>query len=180
MAKDGTNRGGRRVGAGRKPKSTAEKILEGLENPPEKIKVNQNFKPPTPKDHLTAQQKDGSTTAAKQIYRETYAWLKKFGCAEHVHQQLVENFAQVTARHIQAEIELGRTGFLTRHPATGEVLPNPLVRTSLEYLRAAQTLWSQIQAIVKEHGVEDGDSLESNDTMEKILRLTDYRRGGGQ
>ena len=29
MAKDGTNRGGARVGAGRKPKALQEKLLEG-------------------------------------------------------------------------------------------------------------------------------------------------------
>ena len=35
MAKDGTQRGGARPGAGRKPKALKEKLLEGRSNSPE-------------------------------------------------------------------------------------------------------------------------------------------------
>ena len=42
MARDGTYRGGARIGAGRKPKALSEKMLEG------KLEVNNNL--PSPSD----------------------------------------------------------------------------------------------------------------------------------
>ncbi len=145
MAKDGTNRGGRRIGAGRPRKSLDEP------NP----RDSQDFEIPAPKDYISAQQRDGGKTCAEQIYRETFDWLVNCNCAELVSPQLVETFAQLMARHIQAEREVSRTAFLARHPTTGEPTPSPLVRISLDYLKAAQQTWYTIQQIVNSQGVDE-------------------------
>ena len=167
MAKDGTTRGGARIGAGRKSKSAEEKRLEGVGNLPKTIKNNQKkFK--NPKSYLSAIQKDGTKTFARRIYRETYDWLKKNNCAETISAQLVENFATVTARHIQAEMQISQSGFIIRQPTTGEPLITPLVKISLDYLKAAQQLWYQISQFAKENGTYSGGD-EAADMMERIL-----------
>ena len=173
MARDGTNRGGARIGAGRKRKSLEDKILEGQALKPEKNQMK--FKVPTPKGYLSAMQKDGSQTFARRIYRETYEWLESCGCAELIPQQQAESFAQVAARHIQCEEEISKTGFLTRHPTTGEVIASPLIKTSLDYLKAAQQIFFQIQQVVKENST-GVSSNNNNDAMERILQFSAYRK----
>ena len=173
MARDGTNRGGARIGAGRKRKSLEDKILEGQALKPEKNQTQ--FKAPTPKDYLSQQQRDGTALAARQIYRDTYHWLAKCGCADTINQQLIECYAETTARHIQAESELSRAGLIVRHPMTSEVLPSPLVKISLDYLKAAQQIWYQIDRHVKENSTGNSGGIGTTDTMELILRRTERR-----
>ena len=72
MAKDGTNRGGSRPGAGRKPKAVAEKYANG--NPGGRKLTTLDFgcdtsdlqgaEMPPVKEYLKAKQKDGSVTCA--------------------------------------------------------------------------------------------------------------------
>ena len=166
MARDGTNRGGVRIGAGRKRKALSERLLEGTEKP------QTSFEFPAPKSYLSMTQRDGSTLAARQVYDDTYRWLTKCGCADSVSQQLVEDYAQTTARFIQAEGELSRAGLIIRHPATGEILPSPLVKISLDYLKAAQQIWYQINQFTKENGTANSGNAGTTDTMELILRRT--------
>ena len=168
MAKDGTKRGGARIGAGRKKKSLEEKILEGKSLPNETTS-NDKFKTPKPKEYLSAEQKMGITHAA-EIYNATYEWLKGRGCAEIVTPQLIENYSQMIGRHIQCEELLNQTGLLAKHPTTGDPIASPFVRMSLDYLKSAQQLWYQIWQIARENAVQGaGDS--ANDEMENILRL---------
>lgn len=118
MAKDGTNRGGRRVRAGDKPMSAVEKIQKGL---PVQIMNNdipeletaeleavdlpdgavlQGADMPKPGDYLSARQKNGMPLGADEIYKETWLWLKKRGCENLVNKRLIESYAQAFARYI--------------------------------------------------------------------------------
>lgn len=172
MAKDGTNRGGARLGAGRKRKRLEERLLEGTEKPQLIEKQQASFKFPLPKSYLSTTQRDGTSTDARQIYEETYEFLKARGCADTISQQLVEDFAQTTARFIQAEGEISRVGLIIRHPVTAEVLPSPLVKISLDYLKAANQLWYQIDRHVRENSAGNTGGAGTTDTMELILRRT--------
>ena len=178
MAKDGTNRGGMRIGAGRPRKSQAEKQLEGQEKNQTMAGKNQTLstspaKIPAPSKYLSEKQRDGTKLAAARIYRETFNWLGRYGCAGEVNRQLVEGYAQATARHVQAEQELSRSGLLTRAP-DGTVVANPLTKISLEYLKAANQLFFQLRRFVEENGTPGvGGEI---DTMEKILRFSAERR----
>lgn len=90
MAKDGTNRGGRRVRAGDKPMSVAEKLQKG-----QAVRIMENDIPvltsaeleavdlpegavvegadmPKPADYLSAKQKNGVPLGADEIYKETW------------------------------------------------------------------------------------------------------------
>ena len=176
MAKDGTNRGGARIGAGRKRKTLSERLREGTEKPPETVSILQtSFEFPLPKSYISATQRDGTPTDARQIYDETYEFLKKRGCADSISQQLVEDYAQTTARFIQAEGEISRAGLIIRHPVTSEVLPSPLVKISLDYLKAANQLWYQIDRHVRENSTGNSGGIGTTDTMELILRRTERR-----
>lgn len=166
MAKDGTMRGGARIGAGKKKKSLEEKILEG-KAPLMESSENVDFEIPEPKNYLSAEQKSEAGTHALEVYFATYNWLKKHGCAELIAPQLVESYSQVVGRHIQCEKILNQKGLLGAHPTTGEPMISPFVKMSLDYLKSANQLWYQIFQVAKENSIGVGDN--ASDTMEKLL-----------
>ncbi|MCI6653571.1 MAG: hypothetical protein MSH11_09235, partial [Ruminococcus sp.] len=133
MAKDGTNRVGRRVRAGDKPMSAAEKIQKG-----QTVRVMENNLPvltpteldavdlpegaviegadmPKPSDYLSARQKNGVPLGADEIYKETWLWLKERGCERLVNPRLIEAYAQAFARYIQCEEATSTYGLLGNH-----------------------------------------------------------------
>ena len=127
MAKDGSNRGGARPGAGRKPKALTEKISEGktaavMMEPAELEGVDV----PPVKDFLKSPQKSGRELVAEEVYQETYAWLKARGCEKLVTVQMVEQYAMSVSRWIQCEEIVSSTGFLAKHPTTGAAIASPL------------------------------------------------------
>ena len=65
MAKDGTNRGGSRVGSGRKKKSADTES-------PRNTAVFGSEKVPEPAEYLSANQKNGVPLGADKIYRKGY------------------------------------------------------------------------------------------------------------
>lgn len=101
MAKDGTNRGGRRPRSGEKPTALVEKIAKG--KPTKKMDVGEfpditllvgdeigdgadliGEEMPNPSDYLSAKQKDGSTLGAEESYKETWLWPKERGCEKFI------------------------------------------------------------------------------------------------
>jgi len=88
LAKDMTNRGGRRVRAGDKPEALADKISKGkpatiMELPVTELKAGSIGEPadlegsdmPDPSSYLSAKQRDGKPLGADEIYKETWKWL---------------------------------------------------------------------------------------------------------
>lgn len=179
MAKDGTNRGGRRVRAGDKPAPAAEKKQKGLP-----VKIISNDIPaldtaeleavdlpegamlngsdmPKPSDYLSARQKNGVPLGADEIYKETWLWLKQRNCENLVNKRLIEAYAQAFARYIQC--------LLGKHPTTGGVIASPFVQMSQQFQKNANLIWYEIYGIVKENCTEPvSDDL--NDAMERLLR----------
>ncbi len=122
MAKDGTARGGQRVGAGRKSKALTDKIAAG--NPGNrKLKVIDlpNVKDldgtdmPEPREYLKATQKNGAPFVAEDIYEETYNWIKERGCERLISKQLIEQYAMSVSRYIQCEQAVSEYGLLSRN-----------------------------------------------------------------
>ena len=193
MAKDGTNRGGRRVRAGDKPMSAAEKIQKG-----QTVRVMENNLPvltpteldavdlpegaviegadmPKPSDYLSARQKNGVPLGADEIYKETWLWLKERGCEKLVSTQLVRNYAMSVSRWIQCEHAISEYGFLAKHPTTGQAIASPYVSMSQNYMKQVNNLWYQIFQIVKENCSADfSGATPQDDVMERLLRS---RRG---
>ncbi len=199
MAKDGTNRGGARIGSGRKRKSLEERQLEGslkkksLSAADKKIKAilkeaqesEEALKRkasgelpevsdlpgadiPSVSEYLTRVQKDGSTLIAKDIFRQTWLWLKDKGCETLVPKQIVEQYALAVARWIQCEDFISKYGTLGKHPTTGAPMASPFVSMSKDYKRQMNADWFLIWQIVKENG-SDGLTAPQDDMMEKLL-----------
>lgn len=101
MAKDGTARGGQRVGSGRKSKALVDKINDGNLNGatvlPESTDIKGIDIPPI-KKYLTAKQKNEKDLCAESVYTETYEWLNARGCDKLVSSQLVEQYAMSVSR----------------------------------------------------------------------------------
>ena len=161
MAKDGTMRGGARVGAGKKPKALHQKINEGSADGalilPQPVELEGADVPPV-KEYLKAAQKNGKELLAEEVFNETYLWLKKFGCAE-----------LAVARQIQCEEALSEYGFLAKHPTTGNAISSPYVSMLIQFTKQANQAWMQIYQIVKENCAVDFGGSPHDDMMERLL-----------
>ena len=143
MAKDGTNRGGRRVRAGAKPDPLNEKLAAGrpatrLEDP-----LNEPFDFEgsdigdgavlagevmlESSDYLSEIQRDGKPLGADLVYRETWQWLDAHGCSQFVAPRLIESYAQAFARYVHCEQAILKSGLLSKHPTTGAAIASPFV-----------------------------------------------------
>ena len=170
MAKDGTTRGGNRVGSRKKGKSLKDKILDGTAFFTEKnIEKVSKPKLKPPKKYLTAQQKDGGKLQARQIYKEIMGWLKRQGCESILPPQLVEDYAQVTARHIQCEEYLSEYGLIAKN-TSGEAAASPFHKMNCEYIKLSSQLWNQIYSVVRENAAQGLIGARELDPMEELLK----------
>lgn len=177
MAKDGTNRGGARVGAGKKKKPLTDKITEG--NPGKRKLEIIEFKNtadltgrtmPEPREMLSAVQKDGKTLEATEIYEMTWRWLDERGCTHLVLPQLLERYSMSAARWIQCEEAVTEFGFLAKHPTTGNAIQSPYVAMSQNFMSQTNRLWMEIYQIVRENcSKEYSGSNPQDDVMERLL-----------
>ena len=173
MAKDGTARGGARVGAGRKPKALTDKIAQGGTGPvlsfPETADLKGEDVPPV-KDFLKANQKSGVDLCAEDVFKSTFLWLKERGCDRFVNTQLIEQYAMSVSRWVQCETMISEYGFLGKHPTTGAAITSPYVTMSQTYLKQVNQCWYQIYQIVKDNcSVEYGGASPHDDLMERLL-----------
>lgn len=186
MAKDGTNRGGRRVRAGDKPQALADKIAKGkaakvLEIPdlePEPLLDIDDLEDaadlhgediPSPSDYLSTRQKDGKPLGADALFIETWKWLRDRGCEKFVNPRLIEAYAQAFTRYIQCEEAISIYGLLGKHPTTGGAITSPFVQMSQSFQKQANLLWYEIFDIVKQNSTTAFISNPQDDIMEALL-----------
>lgn len=165
-------RGGARAGAGRKKKAVIDKITEKSNQPIEVLDIPEvdGVEMPKPKDILSAQQRDGKNFMAKEIYEETWQWLKKIGCHTIVSPQVIERYAMCAARWIQCEQMTNELGFLSKHPTTGKPIPSPFINIGINYMNQSVRSWNEIYQIVKENCTVDYSGKNpQDDLMEKLL-----------
>ncbi len=184
MAKDGTMRGGARIGAGQRKKPLADKIAEG--NPGKRTLTVLDFTSnaadlegqvmPQPRAYLAAKQKNGKDPLALDIYESTWKWLNERNCANLIPAQILEQYAMAISRWIQCEECITEFGFLAKHPTTGNAIPSPYVAMSQSFSKQANNLWYQIYQVVRENcSVEFKGATPHDDMMERLLSA---RRGG--
>jgi len=186
VAKDGTNRGGRRVRAGDKPQPLADKItagkavkvLEVRELHPESMLKADDLDDaadlygedmPAPSDYLSTRQKDGKPLGADALYIETWKWLKERGCEKFVNPRLIEAYAQAFTRYIQCEEAISTYGFLGKHPTTGGAITSPFVQMSQSFQKQANLIWYEIFDIVKQNCTTAFVGNPQDDIMEALL-----------
>ena len=168
-------RGGKRPGAGRKKKAVTEKAANG--NPGGRplqvldLPDMEGVAMPKPHDFLSADQRDGNPLQAKEIYEETWNWLKEVGCAHLISSHMIERYAMCSARWIQCEEITNKLGFLSKHPTTQKPIPSPFVNIGINYMNQANRLWNEIFQIVKENCSTDFSGPNpQDDLMERLLR----------
>ena len=186
MAKDGTNRGGRRVRAGTKPMPLADKIASGT---PARVLEAADFAAdplldvvdlhdaadlcgddmPAPGEYLSARQKDGRPLGADELYAETWHWLKARGCERFVNPRLIEVYAQAFTRFIQCEEAISTYGLLGKHPTTGGPIASPFVTMSQSFQKQANLIWYEIFDIVKQNCTTAFTGNPQDDLMEMLL-----------
>ena len=150
MAKDGTNRGGARAGAGAKKKPLADKIAEG--NPGRRKLTVIDFQ-------------DTADLEGQPMPKPA-----ERGCAALVSPQLLERYAMSVARWIQCEEAITEYGFLAKHPTTGNAIQSPYVAMSQNFMSQTNRLWMEIYQIVKENcSSEYGGATPQDDVMERLL-----------
>lgn len=168
-------RGGKRPGAGRKPKSNLEKVQNG--NPGGRkltmldIPDVEGIQMPKPNELLSAKQRDGTELRAKQIYEDTWNWLNSIGCAGYVSPQTIERYAMCVARWLQCEEMTNELGFLSKHPTTGKPVTSPFINIGINYMNQASRQWDNIMQIVKENCSVDFSGTNPNDDLERLLHL---------
>lgn len=182
MARDGTNRGGPRAGAGRKPKPLFEKIREGTADDaallPEPAQID-GFEMPPVREYMTAKQKSGKDLQASQVFRETCTWLAERGCDRLVNRQLVEQYAMYVSRWIACEDAISEYGYLAKHPTTGNAIASPYVSMSQSFMKLSNQIWYQIYSIVKDNCTSDFTGANpQDDLMERLLRTRNGRQAG--
>lgn len=192
MAKDGTNRGGRRTRAGSKPNALVDKIAAGKSanvldmsefeideqfdlNDFSEMSELQGENIPKPSEYLNTQQKNGKPLGADKIFRETWIWLKERRCEKFVNPRLVEAYSQAFARFIQCEEAISTFGFLGKHPTTGNAIANPFVQMSISFQKQANLLWYEIFDIVKQNCTTEFVDTPLNDDMELLLTARNVR-----
>lgn len=187
MAKDGTNRGGRRVRAGAKPDALGDKLAKGapatrLHDPLEDAfdftgtdvgegAVLAGETMPEPSDYLSEVQRDGKPLGADLVYRETWQWLDQRGCAQFVAPRLIEAYAQAFARYVQCEQAISKFGLLGKHPTTGAAIASPFVAMSQSFGKQANVYWYEIYEIVRATCTSDySGAAPGDEVMEQLLK----------
>ena len=174
-------RGGKRPGAGRKKTAIVDKIRN--DNPGGRkiemldIPEVEGVAMPKPHDYLSSVQREGiAALQAKEIYKETWEWLKKVGCSSKVSPQLLERYAMCSARWIQAEEMTSELGFLSKHPTTGKPITSPFINIGITYMNQSVRIWDEIYQIVKENCSTDySDAAPQDDLMERLLRAREKK-----
>ena len=178
MAKDGTARGGQRVGSGAKKKPLADRILDGQATASQDFpRDTSEIECPPVKEWMKAPQHNGIELEAEKVYRETWDFLVGCGCERKVNPQILELYAMNMARWRQCEELISKEGLIGSHPTTGGAIPSPYVSMSREYSKQANAAWYQISAIIRENSEVYVDTAkQQNDLMEDLLSGNSQRK----
>ena len=184
MAKDGTNRGGRRANSGRKRKPAFEKIENNTTHrpvtvieAPDEIPSLVGTDMPKVADYLSAKQRDREELIAGEIYKETLVWLKSLKVDHLVSKKIIETYAISCARWQQCQEAITKYGFLGKHPTSGAPIKSPYVAIQNDFFTDIHVAWDKIYQIVKDNCTTDYRSTDPrNDIMEKLLRKRELQR----
>jgi hypothetical protein len=167
LAKDGTNRGGYRPGAGRPPKPLNEKILDN----PGKRPITQITAEGKTSPRVTAPKyiqvkgregaEDESLPAVKDIYNAMRDFLVRVKVLDIVSPVLIEDFALLRRSYFECESMNRKLGRI----ADGK--QSPYVRMALDYQKSMMLVFNQIWSIVQQNSAE---SYEKKNEFLEALR----------
>jgi len=170
--------GGARIGAGRKKKPLADKLLEG--NPGKRRPKVLEFKGPEravstePPEYLSEYTRNAVSPSIEEIYRETAEWLESTGCLRLVNSGLIAQYAMLKTRWLECERVAATTIMFkeTRDDGTFILIPNQICDLGMRYLKAADAIWDKIWNVVAqncEHSL--GGDNPNGDIMAELLKM---------
>ena len=178
LSKDGTMRGGARIGAGRPPKPLEEKILDGQVRQDDKslpdfepVMNIEGVETPPVDEYMLKQQRDGKPLGADEILKKIYKWVKSLGCEKKINLNLLEQYSMDRARWIQCQNAISEYGMLGKHPTTGQAQQSPFVDMLLKFEKAMNQSYYLIDREVKEVCVSG--YVEFNPDDAKFVELLD-------
>jgi hypothetical protein len=150
--------GGKREGAGRKPKPIAETLLEGNPKNKEltvakftKIATENNAKSYCDMSkHLINRgiEAGDDVPTAEELYKATWDYINQSDCGHLIPKSLVEDFVACRLGFLECESVIRQTG---RSAGPYGDKKSPHVTASLEYLRASESLLARITNILLEN-----------------------------
>lgn len=162
-------RGGRREGAGRKPKALVDKIADGNvgHRPIKVLKFGDKAggRPKCPPYLRDKVDKSDNYPNAEEIWNQVVDWLETTGCVHLIPPDYIAEYALLKVRWLEAEARIDMTGFLSKHPVTSKPITSPFVKTGIEYLKAADTAWQKIWRIVAQNSESEFRIDTPNDNM---------------
>ena len=162
MAKDGTRRGGARVGAGRPRKQKPENPEAVLQIVTVNDAERESF--PTFNRDLCDAKGAYSLTDAENVYYSVFKFARANSADGRVPKELVELFAVTYSRWVQVEKDISKEGFTAEHPTTGAPCKSPLVDVSNTYSKQAHNYWYSIWSAIK-----DAEPDTDHDDMDAML-----------
>ena len=162
MAKDGTRRGGARVGAGRPRKQKSENPETVLQIVTVTDAERSSF--PAFSRDLCDAKGAYSLADAENVYYSVYKFARGNGAEGRVPKELIELFAVTYSRWVQVEKDISKDGFTAEHPTTGAPCKSPLVDVSNTYSKQAHNYWYSIWSAIK-----DAEPDTDHDDMDAML-----------
>ena len=168
-------RGGKRPGAGRKPKALVDKLADGnVGHRPIKVLGfgDKNGARPECPDYLKDKvNKSGGYPNAEEIWNQVVDWLETTGCVHLIPPDYIAEYTLLKVRWLEAEARTDVTGFLARHPVTQQPITSPFIKAGIEYLKAADVAWQRIWKIVAQNSETEFRIDTPNDVlMSSILQ----------
>jgi hypothetical protein len=165
MAKDGTLRGGRRVGAGHPRSPLTEKLLTGNHGKPiTHLKVLPSDEEQKPDGFIMLDGIEGGfeIPTAESIYTIMRDFLERTGCVDVVPISLVEDFAFLRRSYLECEYMNRKKGRLI------DGSRSPYVAMALDYQKASLQVFNHIWSIVEKNSAEQYE--KKNDFLNMLTQ----------
>lgn len=167
-------RGGKRPGAGRKPKALVDKLADGNagHRPIKVLEFAESAGRPVCPDYLKEKaNKSGGYPTAAEIFEQVCDWLETTGCIHLIPPDYIAEYSMLKSRWMEAEARTDIIGFIGKHPINGNPISSPIIKMGIEYLKAANEAWQKIWKIVAQNSEKEFRIDTPNDNlMSSILQ----------
>lgn len=166
-------RGGKRNGAGRKPKPLSQKIAEGNpgHRPLTKVEFSGSPDRPKPPDYLTLMVKHHlPIPSAVDFFNRTVDWLEPTGCMHMVPPENIANHALAKYFLTEAAYALNGTGMIGKNEKKMPVVSG-FAKGFFEALKVTTATWETIYEVVAQNCVKRVEDPEK-DWLKGMLTAT--------
>lgn len=167
-------RGGKREGAGRKPKPLAEKLAAGNpgNRPLKKVHFDGNGNDSNPPDYLGLLEKRvPGAPSPVELYHETVDYLKPSECLNLIPTALIADYIMAKYYLICAQFDLSKTATVIQR-SKGEFEITPFTEAMLKLQKNVLACWQPIWDIVS----KSAERLVVNPEQDLLLMLTGSRQ----